>query len=102
MGGYPPEFRRKVLDLLEAGRKVTDVARISESATKRSTTGGDRTELIEDWTRGCRRFSIKNCWPPTVLVQQRLRAGKANLVRDGEESHGKLWLSSSSAPFEAT
>lgn len=25
--GYPPEFRRKVLDLLEAGRSVTDVAR---------------------------------------------------------------------------
>jgi transposase len=25
--GYPPEFRRKVLDLIDAGRKVTDVAR---------------------------------------------------------------------------
>ncbi len=25
--GYPPEFRRKVLDLLESGRKVADVAR---------------------------------------------------------------------------
>ena len=25
--GYPPEFRRKVLDLLAAGRKVVDVAR---------------------------------------------------------------------------
>jgi DNA-binding NarL/FixJ family response regulator len=24
--GYPPEFRRKVLDLLAAGRKVVDVA----------------------------------------------------------------------------
>ncbi|MEV5552012.1 transposase [Nonomuraea wenchangensis] len=24
--GYPPEFRRKVLDLLEGGRKVTDLA----------------------------------------------------------------------------
>ncbi|MGJ6967519.1 transposase [Streptosporangium sp. G11] len=24
--GYPSEFRRKVLDLAEAGRKVTDVA----------------------------------------------------------------------------
>jgi transposase-like protein len=24
--GYPPEFRRKVLDLLEAGRTVADVA----------------------------------------------------------------------------
>jgi transposase-like protein len=25
--GYPPEFRRKVLDLIEAGRMVADVAR---------------------------------------------------------------------------
>lgn len=24
--GYPPEFRRKVLDLIESGRKVADVA----------------------------------------------------------------------------
>lgn len=26
-GGYPPEFRRKVLDLVDAGRPVVDVAR---------------------------------------------------------------------------
>ena len=25
--GYPPEFRRKVLDLIDAGRPVADVAR---------------------------------------------------------------------------
>jgi transposase len=25
--GYPPEFRRRVLDLLDAGRKVGDLAR---------------------------------------------------------------------------
>jgi len=25
--GYPPEFRRKVLDLIAAGRRVTDLAR---------------------------------------------------------------------------
>ena len=25
--GYPPEFRRRVVDLVEAGRTVTDVAR---------------------------------------------------------------------------
>lgn len=24
--GYPPEFRRKVLDLLEAGRSIAEVA----------------------------------------------------------------------------
>jgi transposase len=26
-GGFPPEFRRKVLDLVDAGRPVVDVAR---------------------------------------------------------------------------
>jgi transposase len=26
--GYPPEFRRKVLDLVEAGRPVADVAKV--------------------------------------------------------------------------
>jgi len=25
--GYPPEFRRRILDLLDAGRKVVDLAR---------------------------------------------------------------------------
>lgn len=25
--GYPPEFRRRVLDLIESGRKIADVAR---------------------------------------------------------------------------
>jgi transposase-like protein len=25
--GYPPEFRRRALDLIDAGRKVRDVAR---------------------------------------------------------------------------
>jgi transposase-like protein len=27
MRGYPPEFRRKVLDLVASGRSITDVAR---------------------------------------------------------------------------
>jgi transposase-like protein len=26
--GYPPEFRRKVLDLVEAGRPITEVAKV--------------------------------------------------------------------------
>jgi hypothetical protein len=34
--GYPPEFRRKVLDLVEAGRPIADVAKalgISDQST---------------------------------------------------------------------
>jgi transposase len=30
--GYPPEFRRKVLDLVEAGRPIADVARDLETS----------------------------------------------------------------------
>ncbi|MDP9843441.1 transposase [Streptosporangium lutulentum] len=32
--GYPSEFRRKVLDLIEAGRTVTDVARDLEISSQ--------------------------------------------------------------------
>jgi len=32
--GYPPEFRRKVLDLIDAGRKVTDIARDLEISSQ--------------------------------------------------------------------
>ncbi|MET8162602.1 transposase, partial [Sphaerisporangium sp. NPDC005289] len=32
--GYPPEFRRKVLDLIAAGRKVTDLARDLDISTQ--------------------------------------------------------------------
>ncbi len=39
--GYPPEFRRRVLDLIEAGRKVTDVARDL----------GISTQTIYNWRR---------------------------------------------------
>lgn len=43
--GYSAEFRRKVLDLLAEGRSVACIAHtISTSATRRSTTGGDKTE----------------------------------------------------------
>ena len=55
--GYPPEFRRRVLDLLVAGRKVVDLARdlgISEQTTytwrrqeriDRGLRSGEREEL---------------------------------------------------------
>jgi transposase len=36
--GYPPEFRRKVLDLVEAGRSVADVARDLEISDQSSYT----------------------------------------------------------------
>ena len=32
--GYPPEFRRRVLDLVATGRKVTDVARDLEISSQ--------------------------------------------------------------------
>ncbi|WP_190394896.1 transposase [Nocardiopsis deserti] len=33
-GGYPAEFRRKVLDLVQAGRSVADVARDPDISTE--------------------------------------------------------------------
>lgn len=42
--GTRPEFRRKVLDLVETGRPVAEVAdNLGESVTRRSTPGGDKT-----------------------------------------------------------
>jgi transposase-like protein len=54
--GYPPEFRRKVVDLVEAGRSVADVARdlgISEQS-------------IYTWRRQARidRGLVLRCLPP--------------------------------------
>jgi transposase-like protein len=38
---YPPEFRRRVLDVIAAGRSVASVA--EDLGARRSTTGGART-----------------------------------------------------------
>jgi hypothetical protein len=39
-GGYPGEFRRRVLDLLEGGRTVSDGVGTFSSVWRRSTRGG--------------------------------------------------------------
>ncbi|WP_127934048.1 transposase [Nonomuraea polychroma] len=44
--GYPPEFWRKVLDLLEAGRTATELARDLDIST----------QTIYTWRRPKRRF----------------------------------------------
>jgi transposase-like protein len=49
---YPPEFRRRVLDLVEAGRKVAEIAGISGSAIRRSTRGDVRTASTAVSRRG--------------------------------------------------
>jgi hypothetical protein len=45
--GHPPEFRRKVLDLVEAGRPIAEVAEALGSAPSRSTPGAVRTASTE-------------------------------------------------------
>lgn len=51
--GYPPEFRRKVLDPLESGRSAAEVARdLQVSATSRSTAGVDKIASTAAWSRG--------------------------------------------------
>ncbi len=49
--GYPPEFRRKVLDLVEAGRTATDLAHDLEISSRRSTPGGGKTASTAGWSR---------------------------------------------------
>ena len=49
--GYPPEFRRKVLDLVEAGRPIAEVAKALASATSRSTAGAAKTASTAAWSR---------------------------------------------------
>ena len=44
---YPPEFRRKVLDLLAARRSVASVALALGCLLRRSTTGVGKTASIE-------------------------------------------------------
>lgn len=44
--GYPPEFRRRVLDLLAAGGASQRSPETLASATRRSTTGASRTGSI--------------------------------------------------------
>jgi transposase-like protein len=47
--GYPPEFRRKVLDLVEAGRSVADVARDLEISEQSIYTWGGKTGSTVAW-----------------------------------------------------
>jgi transposase-like protein len=54
--GYPPEFRRKVVDLVEAGQLVADVARDLEISE----------QSIYTWRRQARidRGLVLRCLPP--------------------------------------
>jgi transposase-like protein len=63
--GYPPEFRRKVLDLLAAGRKVVDVARDLELS--------DQT--IYNWRRQDR---IDRGLQPGLTTAEKTELGAAN------------------------
>ncbi|WP_396994913.1 transposase [Nonomuraea phyllanthi] len=67
--GHPPEFRRKVLDLLEAGRKVTDLAHELETSSRTIYTwrpvpdGGKAVSIAAQsptWPAVMRR----PCWQP--------------------------------------
>jgi hypothetical protein len=47
--GYPPEFRRKVLDLVEAGRPIAEVAQVLGSPSSRSPAGAAKTASTAAW-----------------------------------------------------
>ena len=52
--GYPAESRRRVLELLQVGRRVMDLAEALESASRQSTLGGGRPESTRGWSPGSR------------------------------------------------
>ncbi|GAA2275549.1 hypothetical protein GCM10010402_34890 [Actinomadura luteofluorescens] len=65
--GYPPEFRRKVLDLLEAGRKVADVARDM-------TAEWERTDDGSNWRHWMDMSFVRASSPSAVRAGERLSA----------------------------
>jgi transposase-like protein len=60
--GYPAEFRRRVGDLVEAGRKVTDVAR-DLGVSNQTIYTWRRRRLTEGSSPDGRPFSVTS-WPP--------------------------------------
>ncbi|MFS8105126.1 transposase [Lentzea alba] len=96
--GYPPEFRRKVLDLIEAGRTVADVARdleISDQtiytwrrqdridrAFEPGLSSGEKAELTAVKRRitvletGCGRHAAPSNWCEGWYPQRRYEAVK--------------------------
>jgi hypothetical protein len=49
--GYPPEFRRRVLDLVEAGRPVAESLKRWGSPISRSIPGAAKTASTAAWNR---------------------------------------------------
>jgi transposase-like protein len=72
--GYPPELRRKVLDLVEAGRSVADVARDLEISD----------QSIYTWRR---RDRIDRGLVPGLSSGERAELARAKL-RIAEQDHG--------------
>ena len=72
--GYPAEFRRRVLDLIDTGRLVADVAVDPVSPSRPSTTGGARTVL----TRASRRGSAPANTPSSPLPASASASSKRN------------------------
>ena len=69
--GYPPEFRRKVVDLVEAGRSVADVTRdLGGSVNSRSTPGVGKPASTVAWYFGASRRGAGRHRPPTVATRR--------------------------------
>jgi len=77
--GYPPEFRRRVLDLIEAGRKVADVARDLEISTQTIYNWRQQDRIDKGLEPVYRAASARSCWPldagsPSSRASSRSRA----------------------------
>jgi putative transposase len=103
--GYPPEFRRKVLDLVEAGRPIAEVAKalgISDQSIytwrrqdridrslEPGLTSGEKAELaaakrrILEWRPSCRRCGGRWSWSERWCPQKAVPGGRG----DGRRAH---------------
>lgn len=89
--GYPPEFRRKVLDLLDAGRSVVEVARDL----------GISTQSIYTWRRQDR---IDRGLAPgqTSVEKAELFAARTYWMREAVLAHFASLTPASARPSPAT
>jgi len=80
--GYPPEFRRRALDLIDAGRKSGTLRETSGSASKRSTFGASSI--------GSTRVSSPVCPAASALNSPPLDGGSSNWRRSSRSRVGPL------------
>jgi putative transposase len=100
--GYPPEFRRKVLDLVEAGRPIAEVAKalgnerpidlflaVKTASTKASCPAGAATSRRSWWRHAAGSPSWRSSWRSPVVPPScsRSRPPRSTVRSDPGDGH---------------